>query len=43
MKRFTTDNPETNGERLLNFAYCEDKNVKLLYAGGKSMLIYANT
>ncbi|MDD6642707.1 MAG: hypothetical protein PUF80_00540 [Firmicutes bacterium] len=35
MKRFTTDNPETNCERLLNFSYCEDKNVKLLYAGGK--------
>lgn len=35
MKRFTTDNPETNCERLLNFSYCEDKNVKLLYAEGK--------
>lgn len=35
MERLTTDNPTTNVEAMLNFAYCgEDGRVKLRYADG---------
>ena len=35
MKRLTTNNPTGNAYQLLNFAYAEDKRVKLAYAGMK--------
>lgn len=35
MNRLTTDKPVGNTERMLNFAYCADGRVKLLYAEGK--------
>ena len=36
MKRFTTDNPQTNVERMLNYAYVKDRDVILRYADGKN-------
>lgn len=35
MKRLTTSNPESNASQLLNYAYSEDRRVKLAYAGMK--------
>lgn len=35
MNRLTTDKPVGITERMLNFAYCADGRVKLLYAEGK--------
>ena len=35
MKRMTANNPTDNTSQLLNYAYAEDKRVKLAYAGMK--------
>lgn len=35
MNRLTADKPVGNTERMLNFAYCDNGRVKLLYAEGK--------
>ena len=35
MERQTNDNPQTNMETLLNYAYDKDENVHLRYADGK--------
>lgn len=35
MKRLTTDNPDTNLDTMLNFAYAKDMKVILRYAGDK--------
>lgn len=36
MKRLTTDNPKTNYETLLNYAYAKDNEVYLRYGNGSS-------
>ena len=35
MKRLTTDNPQGNFDRLMNFAYAKNNRTHLSYAGGK--------
>ena len=43
MNRLTTDNPTSNIETMLNYAYAKDSRVILRYGDGETILTCANT